>query len=77
MKTRNPLAHGDARVRLLNSGVLLAIVHIGLWRFGSERATPLALLASYTVMMAVLGGVAFWRQLRARAQRKDFPGAAP
>ena len=83
----NPLAHKDPKVRLLNSGLVLGVLHIGLFFLGNENATPLRLLLSFTVMMTLLGVVNFGRALadrargaaalRARKNDSNFPGAAP
>lgn len=73
----NPLAHKDPKIRLLNSGLFLGILHIGLYFLGNANATPLRLLLSFTVMMALLGALNFWRSLRAGRVAKNFPGAAP
>ncbi len=78
--SKNPLAHQDPKVRLLNSALLLGFVHIGLFLYGNENATPLKLIGSFTLMMALLGAIAFWRARRAAAPQgagQDFPGAAP
>lgn len=77
----NPLAHADPKIRLLNSALLLGLLHIGLFLWGNERATPLRLTASFVIMMALLSGVAYWRTIlrkRLAAQRESrFPGATP
>ncbi len=73
-KNANPLAHTNPRVRLANSALLLGAVHIGLFLFGNERATPLRLALSFAVMMSVLAGVAYWRSLKTKSVP---PGATP
>ncbi len=73
----NPLAHKDPKIRVLNSGLFLGILHIALFFVGNEKATPLRLLLSFTVMMALLGAFNYWRSLRAARLSKNFPGAAP
>ena len=69
-------------MRLLNSALLLGLVHIGLFLWGNENATPLKLIASFALMMALLGGLAVWRSRRASVSALlspggNFPGAAP
>lgn len=79
----NPLATSNPKHRLLNSGLLLGFVHIGLFLWGNENATPLKLIASFTVMMGLLSLLAFWRSRRLAAlvspvsPDANFPGAAP
>lgn len=73
----NPLAHKDPKIRLLNSGLFLGILHIGLFFLGNEKATPARLFLSFTIMMLALGALNFWRALRAARTDKNFPGAAP
>lgn len=76
----NPLAHKDPKIRLLNSGLFLGILHIGLFFLGNEKATPPRLFLSFAVMMALLAAFNFWRSRAAlfgARRAKDFPGAAP
>lgn len=76
-KNANPLAHTNPRVRLANSALLLGAVHIGLFLFGNERATPLRLGLSFAAMMSVLGAIAYWRSLRSVSSKSVPPGATP
>ncbi len=66
----NPLAHKDDRLRLLNSALLFALVHIGLFFFGNESATPQRLLLSFAVCCGALGGVTLVRR-----RLREGPGA--
>ena len=73
----NPLAHKDPKIRLLNSGLFLGLLHIGLFFLGNENATPARLLLSFVVMMAALAALNCGRSLHAARREKNFPGAAP
>lgn len=71
----NPLAHKDDRVRLLNSALLFGLVHVGLFFFGNDLATPVRLLFSFTVCCALLAVVtAVRRHLR---EGRGVRGAEP
>ncbi|MDP2340873.1 MAG: hypothetical protein Q8O67_07950 [Deltaproteobacteria bacterium] len=70
----NPLAHKDDRVRLLNSGLLFGLVHIGLLFFGNEGATPLRLLLSFTICCALLGVATIARRY---VRERGTTGTAP
>lgn len=73
----NPLAHADPRIRVLNSALLLGLLHVGLFLWGNERATPVRLTLSFILMMAVLSAVAWFRTWQNKRAARPFPGAAP